>query len=65
MSNCTIMAAATAQTVPKQQTALLLQHIIGVHKSNTVCEFDAVWVVAAAIIVQLDTVLLLSSLASL
>ena len=28
---------------------------IGVHNSNTVCDFDTIWAVAAAIIVQLDT----------
>ena len=27
----------------------------GVHKSNTVCDFNTIWSVAAAIIVQLDT----------
>ena len=28
---------------------------IGVHKSNTVCDFNTIWAVAADNIVQLDT----------
>ena len=31
---------------------------IGVHKGNTVCDFDTIWAVATAIIVQLDTLFL-------
>ena len=33
----------------------LAPHLIGVHKSNMVCDFNTIWAVAAAIIVQLDT----------
>ena len=34
----------------------LVPHLkIGVHKSNMVCDFNKIWAVAAAIIVQLDT----------
>ena len=35
---------------------------IGVHKSNTVCDFDTVWAHAAAIIVEVDTLSISSTL---
>ena len=34
---------------------------VGLHKSNTVCDFDTIWAVTAAIIVQLDTLPILST----
>ena len=38
--------------------------MIGVYKSNTVCDFNTIWTLAAAIIVQLDTLPISSTLES-